>query len=169
MLDCRFRPQRILHKHALHLCKATLTVCTPDLKSSDLRWTVVFSEILIHVVFNFLESFTKWFADCSHCNPERPFPTKKTCLVSMIWSHLQQTLRVDQTCFWCCRLWCRLLCRRHSTTASCSSWQLQINWVSTSRFLSFRPKHPVHCNTCSAATFILCIFCNVLMTRADGI
>ena len=37
-------------------------------------------------------------------NQEGPFPTKKTCLVHMVWSHLQQTLRVDQTCYWCCRL-----------------------------------------------------------------
>ena len=39
MLDSRFRPQRISHKHTLHLFKATLTVCTPDLKTPDLRWT----------------------------------------------------------------------------------------------------------------------------------
>ena len=57
----------------------------------------------------------------SHCNQEGPFPTKKTCLVCTMWSHLQQTLRVDQTCHWCCRLWCRLLCRRRSTAASWSS------------------------------------------------
>ena len=116
MLDSRFRLQRISQKHTLHLCKATLTVCTPKLQLFIEQ--SVFSEMLIHVVFKFLESFIKWFADCSHCNKEGPFPTKKTCLVSMIWSHLQQTLRVDQTCYWCCRLWCRLL----STTASCSSW-----------------------------------------------
>ena len=41
-----------------------------------------FSEILIHVVVNFLESFRKWFADCSHCTQERPLPIKKNCLVS---------------------------------------------------------------------------------------
>ena len=92
-----------------------------------------FSEILIHVVFNFLESFIKWFAECSHCNQEGPFPTKKTCPVSMIWRHLQLTLRIDQTCCCCCRLWCRLLCRRHSTAA-------QVNWISSARFLSFRPQ-----------------------------
>ena len=31
---------------------------------------------------------------------EGPFPTKKTCFISMIWSHLQHTLRVHQTCCW---------------------------------------------------------------------
>ena len=40
MLDGRFRPQRISHKHTLHLCKATLTVCTPDLQVPDLQWTI---------------------------------------------------------------------------------------------------------------------------------
>ena len=105
MLDSRFRLQRISHK-------AMLTMCTPDLKAPDLHWAI-----------RIFGTFIKWFADCSHCNQARPFPTKKTCLVSMIWSHLQQTLRVDQTCYWCCRLWCRLL----STTASCSSWQLHVN------------------------------------------
>ena len=134
-LDSRFRLQRISQKHMLHLCKATLTDCT-IWKLQVFKGHLGFSDILIHVVFNFLESFIKWFADFPHCNQEGPFPTKKTCLVSMIWSHLQQTLRVDQTCYWCCRLWCRLL----STTASCSSWQLQVNWISTARFLSFRPK-----------------------------
>ena len=86
MLDSRFRLRRISHKHTLHLCKATLTVCTPDLKASDLHWTIgIFSKILIHVVFNFPESFIEWFADCLHCNQEGPFRTKKTCLDSMIW------------------------------------------------------------------------------------
>ena len=69
--------------------KATFALCTLDLKAPDLRWTLGFSEILFHVVFNFLDSFIKWFADCSHCNQEGPFPTKITCLVSMMWSHLQ--------------------------------------------------------------------------------
>ena len=106
---------------------------------------------VIEFDFIFLESFIKWFADCSHCNQEGPFPTKKTCLVSMIWSHLQQTVRVDQTCYWCCRWRCRLL----STTASCSSRQLQVNWISSARILSFRPRHSVDCDSCSATTFIL--------------
>ena len=64
---------------------------------------------MIHVVFNCLQSFIKWFADCSHCNQGGLFSTKKTCLISMMWRYLQQTLRVDQTCSWCSRLWCRLL------------------------------------------------------------
>ena len=112
-----------------------------------------FSEIQIHVVFHFVESFIKWFADCSHCNQEGPFPTKKTCLVSMIWRHLQQTLRVDQPCYWCCRLWCRLFCRRHSIAAGCCSWQLQVGWISSAKILSFHPRHFVNCNSCSATTF----------------
>ena len=70
---------------------------------------------------------------------------KNNIIVSVIWSHLQQTLRVDQTCYWCCRLWCRLL----STIASCSSHQLQVNWISSARILSFRPRHSVDCNSCS--------------------
>ena len=57
-------------------------------------------------------------------------------IVSLIWSHLQQTLRVDQRCYWYCRLWCRLL----STVASCSSRQLQVNWISSARILSFHPR-----------------------------
>ena len=77
---------------------------------------------------------------------------------------MQQTLRVNQTSYWCCRLWCRLL----STTASCSSWQLQVNWISTARFLSVRPKHSVDCNTCSATTFVLYVLFHVLMTRAHN-
>ena len=40
MLDSRFLLQRTSHKHTLHLCKATLTVCTPDLKVPDLQWTI---------------------------------------------------------------------------------------------------------------------------------
>ena len=40
MLNGRFRLQRISHKHTLHLCKATLTVCTPDLKVLDFHWTI---------------------------------------------------------------------------------------------------------------------------------
>ena len=38
MLDSRVRPPRTSHKHTLHLCKATLTVCRPDLKAPDLHW-----------------------------------------------------------------------------------------------------------------------------------
>ena len=120
MLDSRFRLQRTSHKHTLHLCKATLTVCRLALKASYLHWTVGIFGNPDSSCLQFLQSFMKWFVDCSHCN-QGPFPTKKTCLVSMIWSHLKQTLRVDQTCCWCFRLWCRLLCRRHSTAASCSS------------------------------------------------
>ena len=157
MIDSRFRLQRTSHKRALHLCKAMLTVCTPDLKVQISSGQSGFSEILIYVVFNFLESFINWFADCLHCDQEGPFPTKKTCLVSMIWRHSQQTLRVDQTCYWCCRLWCQLL----STTASCSSWQLQVYWISTARFLSFRPRHSVDCNTRSATTLKLHVIHNV--------
>ena len=138
MLDSRFRPRRISHKHTLHLFKATITMCARDLKVPISSGQSGFLEILIHVDFNVLEFFMKWFADCSHCNQEGPFPTKKTCLISVIWRHLQQTLRVDQTCYWCCRLRCRLL----STTASCSSWQLQVTWISTGRFLSFLPDIP---------------------------
>ena len=66
---------------------------------------------------------------------------KNMIIVSLVWRHLQQTLRVDQTCYWCCRLWCRLL----STIASCSSRQLQVNWSSSARILSFRPRHSVDC------------------------
>ena len=40
MLDSRFRLQRTSLKHTLHLCKAMLTVCTPDLKVPDLQWTI---------------------------------------------------------------------------------------------------------------------------------
>ena len=40
MLGSRFRLQRISKKNTLHLCKATLTVCTPDLKAPDLHWTI---------------------------------------------------------------------------------------------------------------------------------
>ena len=40
MLDSRFRLQRTSHKHTLHLCKATLTVCTPELKVPDLQRTI---------------------------------------------------------------------------------------------------------------------------------
>ena len=40
MLNSRFRLQRISHEHTLHLCKATLTVCTPDLKVPDLQRTI---------------------------------------------------------------------------------------------------------------------------------
>ena len=40
MLDRRFRLRRISQKHTLHLCKATLTVCTPDLQVPDLQWTI---------------------------------------------------------------------------------------------------------------------------------
>ena len=40
MLDSRFRLQQMSKKHTLHLCKATLTVCTPDLKAPDLHWTI---------------------------------------------------------------------------------------------------------------------------------
>ena len=153
MLGSRFRPQRISHKHTLHLCFATLTVCRPDLKAPDLHWTIRIFENPDSCCLHFLECFMMWFADCSHCNQATPFPTKKTRLVSMIRSHLQQTFRLDQSCYWCCRLWCRLLCRRHSTASSCSSWQLQINWIST-RVLSFHPRHSVDCNCCSATTFI---------------
>ena len=39
MLDSHFRLQRTSHKHTLHLCKATLTACTPDVKTPDLHWT----------------------------------------------------------------------------------------------------------------------------------
>ena len=59
MLDSRVRPPRTSHKHTLHLCKATLTVCRPDLKAPDLHWQPGFSEILILVAFNFLESFNE--------------------------------------------------------------------------------------------------------------
>ena len=107
--DCRFRAQRISHKHTLHLCKSDANSVHAWSESSRSSLDTRDFRILIHVVFNFLESFIKWFADCSHCNQEEPFPTKETCLVSMIWSHLQQTLRVDQTCYWCSRLWRRLL------------------------------------------------------------
>ena len=102
MLDSRFRLQRISHMPTLRLCKATLTVRTPDLKAPDLHWTIGIFGNPDSWSLQFLESFIGWFADCSHCNQEGPFPTKKTCLVSMIWSHLQQTLRVYQTCCWCC-------------------------------------------------------------------
>ena len=83
MLDSRFRLQRISHKHTLHLCKTTLTVCTPDLKAPDLHWTIGIFGNPDSIVFNFIESFIKWFADCSHCSQEIPFPTKKTCLHDM--------------------------------------------------------------------------------------
>ena len=85
MLDSRFLLQRISHKHTLHLCKAMLTVCTPDLKVPDFHGQWGFSEILIHVVFNFLESFMKWFADCSHCNQERTLSNQENlpCLHDM--------------------------------------------------------------------------------------
>ena len=73
---------------------------------------------------------------------------------SLIWSHLQQTLRVNQTCYWYCRLWCRLL----STIASCFSRLLQVNWISSAKILSFRPRHSVDCNSCSATIFKL--FCS---------
>ena len=85
-------------------------------------------------------------------------------IVSLLWSHLQQSHRVNQTCHWYCRLWCRLL----STVASCSSRQLQVNWISSAKILSFRPRHSVDCNSCSATIFnifrsILCEWWRVLM------
>ena len=83
MLDGRFSPPRLSHEHTLHLCKATLKMFRPGLEAPDIIGQTRFSEILIRVVFNCLESFMKWFADCSHCNQERPLPTKKTCLVSI--------------------------------------------------------------------------------------
>ena len=52
MLDGRFHPQRISQKHTIHLCKAKITVCRPDLKAPDLQWTA-------GIFGNFLESFTK--------------------------------------------------------------------------------------------------------------
>ena len=89
---------------------------------------------------------------------------------SLIWSHLQQTLRVNQTCCWYCRLLCRLL----STIASCSSRQLQVNWISSARILSFRPRHSVDCNSCSATIFNFFVVYNVnddacwwTLTRGD--
>ena len=136
MLDSRFRLQRISHQHTLHLCKATLTVCTSDLIAPDLQGTIGFFENPDSCCLQF------------SCNQEGPLATKKTCLVSMIWSQLQQTLRVDHTCYRCCRLWCRLL----STTASCSSWKLQVNWISTARFPSFRPRHSVDSESQSKVT-----------------
>ena len=155
MLDRRFRLQRMSHKHTHHLCKATLTVCTPDLKAPDLHWTIGdFSEILIHVVFDFLESFIKWSAGCSHCNQEGPFPAKKTCLVFMKRSHLQQTLRVDQTCYWCCRMWCRLLNYCQLLLLATEGQFDQYRQVPC-KFLYFRPRHSVDCNTCSTTTLKL--------------
>ena len=60
---------------------------------------------------------------------------------SLIWSHLQQTLRVYQTCYRYCRLWCRLL----STIANCSSRQLQVNWTSSARILFDSTSWPISC------------------------
>ena len=96
MLDSRFRLQWTSHEHKLHLCKATLTVCTPDLEFQISIGQAGFSEILIYVASIFLDLFINWFADCSHCNQEGPFPPRETCLISVIWCHLQQTLRVEK-------------------------------------------------------------------------
>ena len=90
----------------------------------------------------------------------------------MIWRHLQQILRVDQTCYWCCRLWCRLLCRRHPTAANCS-WQLQIYWIISAKIISFRPRHSVDRNSGSGHVNIMCKIFNVsdnacwILTRDD--
>ena len=129
-LRSRFRPPRISHKRTLHLCKAMPTACRPDLKVPYLHWII------------------GMFGNPDSCRLQ---------FSSVLPNHLQQTLRVDQPCHWCRRLWCRLLCRRHSTAASCSSWQLQINWFGTCRFPSFHPRHSDGCNTCSATTLILCV------------
>ena len=142
------------------------TMCVPDLKAQILNAKSGVSEILIHVVFNFLEPFIKWFADCTHCNQEGPFPTKKTCLVSMIWSHLQQTLCVDQSKYWCCRLWRRLL----SSAFNCC----QLLSLATADQLDQYPQVPVplsrtfresqHLLRCQ---FFRCAGSNALMTSAD--
>ena len=132
---------------------------TLGLKSESLVHFSGLSEILIHVVFNFLESFIKWFADCSHCNQQGPDPTKKTCLVSTMRSRLQQTLRVDQTCHWCCGLWCRLL----STTASCLLLATAGQLDQSSKFLSFRPRLSADYNPCSTRDdFLTCANCSLI-------
>ena len=41
----------------------------------------------------------------------------------------------------------------------CSSRQLQVNWISSARILSFRPRLSVDCNSCSATIFNL--FCSI--------
>ena len=106
---------------------------------------------MIHVVFNFLESVIKWFDDCSHCNQEGPFPTKKTCLVSMIWCHLQQTLHVDQNV---------LLVLSIVVSTALDNWLLLS--ATAGQLDQFRqdPVLPsqnisVDCNSCSATTFCI--------------
>ena len=147
MLDSRFRPQRISHEHTLHLCKATPTVCTPDLKATDLHWTIgifgnrdscVFKPIgtLIGPPTAFPRTGLclvvsspgpTWGDDSSrvmshqNANPlwlcrasghGRDRGRELSCGLVMwtsfihaffkqVWSHLQQTPRVDQTCCWC--------------------------------------------------------------------
>ena len=109
-----------------------------------------FSEILIHVVFNFLESFTKWFVDCSHCNQEGPFPTKKTCLVSMIWSHLQTNSS--------CRSNVLMVLSIVVSTALDNCQLLLLATAGQSDQYRQVPVSPsqtfVDCNTCSATTFV---------------
>ena len=57
----------------------------------------------VRVVFGVFFSVVviEWFTDRTENNQERPFPTQETCLAPMVWSHLQQTLCVDQTCHGC--------------------------------------------------------------------
>ena len=51
MLDSRFRLQRTSHKHTLHLCRATLTVRTPDLQVPALQWTIGISDTRLRDIF----------------------------------------------------------------------------------------------------------------------
>ena len=100
ILDSRFRPPLTSNKHKFHLCKGMPTMCRPDLEAPDPHWSVGilanlihvvgFWQILIHVVFNCLDTSVKLFADRTHCNQEESFPLEKTCcVVSMICSNLQ--------------------------------------------------------------------------------
>ena len=84
MLDHRFRPPLISHKHTVHLCRVTLTMCRPDLQAPDLHWTTGIFGNPDSCYLQFLEAFVEWFTDCTHCNQERPFPAQETCLVPMV-------------------------------------------------------------------------------------
>ena len=161
MLHGRVRRQRISHKHMLHLCKATLTVLRLIWKLQIFIGLSGLSEILVHVVFNFLESFIKWSAHCSHCTQEGPVPTKKPCLVFMIWESLSK-----KNSSWRSNV---LLAQSIVVSTALDSCQLLI-LATASQLDQYRqvPVLPSQAFRGSATTFILAMqYTNVMMTRAD--
>ena len=103
MLDSRFRPPLVSHKHTLHLCRVTPTTCRPDLHAPDVYWTVV---IFGNPDSCYLQFFEALFTDSTHCNQEGPFPAQENmpCLHGMESLATNFSCRSNVSLVSCCQL-----------------------------------------------------------------